>query len=151
MEIDPKKLRFVNNLALTTLGILMLLGAGLVWGAFTETAQIVKYSEILSIDDSGITETKAPYKGEGKALFQNNCQRCHLLDRPMTGPALANVTDRWSDSTNLYHWIKNSQSFLQTGDQYANALFKKYNNSIMPAFPNLTDAEIKEILNYIEY
>ncbi len=88
-------------------------------------------------------------EAEGKALYQSKCQRCHLVDKKMTGPALQNVRTRWSDSTNLYSWIKNSQAFLGTGDAYANALYKEY-NSIMPAFPELKDADIADILVYID-
>lgn len=86
---------------------------------------------------------------EGKALFQSKCQRCHLVDRKLTGPALQNVRDRWSDSTNLYTWIKNSQGYLGTGDKYALALYAEY-NSIMPAFPELSDADISDILIYVD-
>ena len=49
----------------------------------------------------------------------------------------------------IIEWIKNSQSYLATGDKYANDLFREY-NSIMPAFPELTDEEIKEILYYVD-
>lgn len=88
-------------------------------------------------------------EAEGKALYQSKCQRCHLVDKRMTGPALQNVRTRWSDSTHLYSWIKNSQAFLGTGDAYANALYKEY-NSIMPAFPELKDADIADILVFID-
>ncbi len=67
----------------------------------------------------------------------------------MTGPALMNVYDRWNDSTQLYAWIKNSQSYLTTGDKYANELFKEY-KSVMPAFAELKEEEIKEILYYVD-
>ena len=86
---------------------------------------------------------------EGKTLFQEKCKQCHAVDKKMTGPALQNVKTRWSDSTNLYKWIKNSQGFLGTGDKYANALFKEY-NSVMPAFPTLTDGDITDILAFID-
>ncbi len=88
-------------------------------------------------------------EAEGKALYQSKCQRCHLIDKRMTGPALQNVRTRWSDSTHLYSWIKNSQAFLGTGDPYANALYKQF-NSIMPAFAELKDADIADILVYID-
>lgn len=88
-------------------------------------------------------------EAEGKALYQSKCQRCHLVDKKLTGPALQNVRTRWADSTNLYAWIKNSQSFLGTGDKYANDLYKEY-NSVMPAFPELKDADIADILVYID-
>ncbi len=88
-------------------------------------------------------------EAEGKVLFQSKCQRCHLVDKKLTGPSLQNVRTRWADSTNLYAWIKNSQSFLGTGDKYANDLYKEY-NSIMPAFPELSDADIADMLVYID-
>lgn len=89
-------------------------------------------------------------EAEGKELFQSKCQRCHLIDKKMTGPALQGVRSRWPDSTSLYSWIKNSQSFLATGDKYANDLFREYSGSIMPAFPELTDADITDILVFID-
>ena len=88
-------------------------------------------------------------EAEGKVLYQSKCQRCHLVDKKLTGPALQNVRTRWADSTNLYAWIKNSQSFLGTGDKYANDLYKEY-NSIMPAFPELSDVDVADILVYID-
>lgn len=89
-------------------------------------------------------------EAEGKTLFQGKCQRCHQVDKRMTGPALQNVKTRWADTTNIYKWIKNSQSFLGTGDVYANNLFKEYSGSIMPAFPELADVDISNILAYID-
>lgn len=87
---------------------------------------------------------------EGKQLYQANCAKCHMIDRKMTGPALQGVRERWPDSTNLYSWIRNSQAFLATGDEYANKLYLEYNKSQMQAFPNLTDADISNILAYID-
>jgi cytochrome c2 len=88
-------------------------------------------------------------EAEGKELYTTNCARCHMIDKKLVGPALQGVRDRWPDSTNLYKWIKNSQAFLQTGDKYANDLFREY-NSVMQAFPDLTDANIADILLYID-
>lgn len=87
---------------------------------------------------------------EGKELYQANCAKCHMVNRKMTGPALAGVRERWPDSTNLYAWIKNSQAFLATGDEYANNLYEEYNKSPMQAFPNLSDENISSILLYID-
>lgn len=89
-------------------------------------------------------------EGEGKQLFQANCAKCHMIDRKMTGPALQGVRDRWPDSTHLYAWIHNSQSFLATGDEYANKLYEEYHKSPMQAFPNLKDEDIYDILVYID-
>ncbi len=87
---------------------------------------------------------------EGKELYQANCAKCHMIDRKMTGPALAGVRERWPDSTNLNAWIRNSQAFLATGDEYANNLYEEYNKSPMQAFPNLSDDNIASILLYID-
>ena len=87
---------------------------------------------------------------EGKELYQANCAKCHMINRKMTGPALMGVRERWPDSTNLYAWIRNSQAFLATGDEYANNLYLEYSKSPMQAFPNLTDANIASILMYID-
>lgn len=69
--------------------------------------------------------------------------------RESTGPNLYQVRNRWADSTNLYKWILNSQAFLATGDKYANDMYKKY-GSIMPAFANLSNTDISNILLYID-
>lgn len=148
--MDPKKLQSVQNLAVTTLIILLIFSGGFLWGEFKKVSK-------LDLEDNStnavLVSAEPAYKTgsteRGKKLFQSKCQRCHLVDRKMTGPALMNTKDRWSDSTHLYSWIKNSQSFLSTGDKYANDLFRQY-NSIMPAFPELTEEEIREILYYVD-
>ncbi len=40
---------------------------------------------------------------------------------------------------------------IASGDSYAVALYKEYNNSIMPAYTFLSDAELDGLLSYIEY
>ena len=69
----------------------------------------------------------------------------------LTGPALRGVTERWSGrEALLYDWVKNSQKVISTGDSYAVALYKKWDNDPMGAFPNLSDENIADILSYIE-
>ena len=87
----------------------------------------------------------------GKTLFKNNCASCHAKNMKidLTGPALEGVNERWENKEDLYAWIRNSQAFLTTGDEYANALFLKW-RSPMIAFPNLSDKEIEAILEYVE-
>lgn len=148
--MDPKKLQTVQNLAVTTLIILLVFTGGFLWGEFKKASNL---SAAEAPENIAITNAAPVYKTgateTGKKLFQSKCQRCHLVERRMTGPALMNTKERWSDSTHLYSWIKNSQSFLATGDKYANDLFREY-NSIMPAFPELTEEEIREILYYVD-
>ena len=87
---------------------------------------------------------------DGKALFSQNCASCHAIDKKLTGPALLGVDERWPNKKNLYAWIKNNQSFLKTGDPYANNLYNEFGKVQMNLFPNLTDAEIGSILKYIK-
>lgn len=152
MGIDPKKLRFVNNLALTTLGILMLLGGGLVSGELKSASKIseeklpggcgvVYYNHNPNNNDSIVFE--------GKLLFDNNCIKCHLINRKMTGPALLNVRTRWADSTLLYQWIRSPFTVIESGDAYSNEIYNLY-NSICQGDETLSDADIYSILTYIE-
>lgn len=146
--MDPKKLQSVQNLAVTTLLILLIFSGGFMWGEFKKVSKLDDYST-----NQVLINAEPAYKtgstDVGKKLFHSKCARCHAVDRNMTGPALMNTKDRWNDSTHLYSWIKNSQSFLSTGDKYANDLFRQY-NSMMPAFPELTEEEIREILYYVD-
>jgi cytochrome c2 len=72
---------------------------------------------------------------EGKALFQQNCQNCHALDKQLTGPALRGFLNRgpWGDRQKLYAWIHNPGAFIAT-DPYTQGLKAQY-GVIMQAFP----------------
>jgi mono/diheme cytochrome c family protein len=86
----------------------------------------------------------------GKQLFQQNCQTCHALDKDLTGPALRGFQDRgpWSDRKELYKWIHNPASYLQT-NAYTKALQAKMGGVIMQAFPTFTEKDIDNIAEYI--
>ncbi|MFK8005959.1 MAG: cytochrome c [Saprospiraceae bacterium] len=89
----------------------------------------------------------------GMNLFKNNCASCHAknMKADMTGPALANVEKRWNGNReNLRAWVRNSQAYLTTDDEYAKALALK-SPSIMTAFPTLKDEEIDAILDYVKF
>jgi mono/diheme cytochrome c family protein/energy-converting hydrogenase Eha subunit A len=86
----------------------------------------------------------------GKTVFNANCKTCHKLDQKYIGPALRGATDRNSAEW-VKTWIANSQAVIASGDSYAVALYKEYNNSIMPSYTFLSDAELDGLLSYIEY
>lgn len=86
----------------------------------------------------------------GKAIFKANCSTCHKLDEKYIGPSLRGVTER-RDPVLVKSWIKNSGAMIASGDAYAVALYKEYNNSVMPAYGFLSDADLGNILSYIEY
>lgn len=86
----------------------------------------------------------------GQALFNANCKSCHKLDQRYTGPALRGVTERreldWA-----VRFISNSQLVIESGDATAVALYKEYNNIVMPPMDFLSTDEIMNLLSYIEY
>lgn len=86
----------------------------------------------------------------GKTVFNANCKQCHKLDQKYTGPALRGITERQSIDW-AYSFIKNSQAVISSGDAYANALYKEFNNTMMPQHEFLTDADLGNLLAYIEY
>ncbi len=83
----------------------------------------------------------------GKALFNSKCAACHKLDAKMTGPALRGVADK-HDREWLYKWIHNSSEMIKSGDAAAVKLFNDNNKSVMTAFPELSNADIDNILAY---
>ncbi|NND11677.1 MAG: c-type cytochrome [Flavobacteriaceae bacterium] len=89
----------------------------------------------------------------GKSLFNAQCAACHKLDKKMTGPALRNVEVRLAEEEGLDRewlnsWIRNSAAMISAGDAYAVKIYAEYNNTAMTAFPQLSDADIDNILAY---
>lgn len=94
-------------------------------------------------------ESRAQDPVNGKALFNAQCAACHNLDKKMTGPPLRGVVDKYGgDKEWLYKWIRNSSALIKSGDERANKIFNEYSQSVMTAFPALTDQEIEDILAY---
>ncbi len=85
----------------------------------------------------------------GKQLFQQNCQSCHAINKKLTGPALAGVTERgpWGDRANLHKWVHNPAAFIPT-TPYTKALQAEY-GQIMPGFPQLSEKDIDAIIEYV--
>lgn len=89
----------------------------------------------------------------GKSLFNAQCAACHKLDKKMTGPALRNVEQRLADDEGLDRawlsaWIRNSAGVIKSGDAYGNKIYNEYNKTAMTAMPQLSDADINNILAY---
>ena len=102
------------------------------------------------------TNTALPVTAEvpsqGKILFKGNCAQCHALNVDRTGPMLSGVLQRWGNDTgHLMAFIKNSQAVIaKDGDSsYAGKLFVKWYKTSMPAYTQLSDEEIKELITYI--
>jgi mono/diheme cytochrome c family protein len=84
----------------------------------------------------------------GDALFKNNCAQCHAVNDKVVGPALAGITKRRSISW-LIPWVKNSSKVIAIGDEYAVKLFNDNSKQQMPAFPQLSDKDIKDIMLWV--
>lgn len=85
----------------------------------------------------------------GKALFNANCAACHALDKKMTGPALRGVSAKY-DKPWLYKWINNSSAMVKSGDAKAVKIYEEFNKSVMTSFPNLSTADIDNIIAYTD-
>ena len=87
---------------------------------------------------------------KGKELFSGNCASCHGVgDKAVVGPGLKGVHERRNEAW-LLKWIKNSSAVIASGDAYAVALYNQYGKAQMQSFPDLADADIKNILGYIK-
>ena len=118
--------------------------------AFLLTFSITTYAQD---DPSATTETAVETSGAdavaGKKLFNANCAACHKLYKKATGPALFGVSQKYELQW-MYDWIRNSQEMVKAGDPQAVALFEENNQSVMTAFPGLSDSDIDNILAYTD-
>lgn len=83
----------------------------------------------------------------GKDLFNSLCAACHKMDANSIGPPLRGISDE-RDTEWLHAWIKNSGALIASGDEQAVAIYNEYNKTAMPPFPQLSDADIDNILAY---
>lgn len=86
---------------------------------------------------------------KGKEIFNTNCAACHNLDKKMTGPALRGVSAKY-DKEWLYKWVKNSSELIKSGDAQAVKIFEENNKSVMTSFPQLSNADIDNIIAYTD-
>jgi mono/diheme cytochrome c family protein len=97
------------------------------------------------------TSTPAVMQGgdpvKGKESFNTNCAACHKLDAKATGPALRGVGAKY-DKAWLYKWIHNSGDLIKSGDAQAVKVFEENNKVPMTAFPQLSEADIDNIIAY---
>lgn len=95
-----------------------------------------------------ISTTFAQDVAKGEKLYNGSCMACHAIDKKIVGPALGNIQKTRSIEW-LTSFIKNSTEFAKT-DADAAAIIKEYNGMMMAPFPQLSNADIKDILAYIE-
>lgn len=99
------------------------------------------------IDNSGTTTVS---NSKGRSLFQSKCASCHIIGKDATGPALIGFGERgpWAERKNVYEWIKNPMEFMKK-NEYTQNLKKAFGGNMMASFPDLSNEDIDEIINYI--
>jgi cytochrome c551/c552 len=91
----------------------------------------------------------APPSEEGKTIFNARCASCHNINKQLTGPALAGLHERRSIDW-IINFVHSSQSMVKSGDKDAVALFEKFNKIPMPDHSDLTDDNIKSIVEFVK-
>lgn len=86
---------------------------------------------------------------DGEKLFKANCSSCHAVNRNLTGPALAGITDRWESEELLILWIRNNAEVLASGNEYAVNLYNEWNQSPMNLFLQLSEDQVLNIIDYV--
>jgi len=118
--------------------------------ALTLSLSLVSYSQDAVPAEAPVAE-EAPAAGgnavKGKELFNANCAACHKLDNKSTGPALRDVASKY-DKEWIYKWVHNSADLIKSGDALAIKVFEENGKVPMTAFPQLSNADIDDILAY---
>ena len=112
--------------------------------------QMTLLSLLLFFSVQWTVQAQEPDPMAGKKLFNANCAACHKLNKKAVGPALRGVSAKY-DKEWLYSWIKNSAAMIKAGDAQAVAIWEEYNKTAMTAFPQLSNADIDNILAYTDY
>jgi mono/diheme cytochrome c family protein len=117
---------------------------------FFSLALSLSFSLSVFSQDTVAVEASAPVGADpvkGKELFNSNCAACHKLDAKATGPALRGVADKY-EAEWLYKWVKNSSELIKSGDARAVKVFEENGKVAMTAFPQLSNADVDNILAY---
>jgi mono/diheme cytochrome c family protein len=120
--------------------------------AFLLTSSLTSIAQNPATTDAAAPVAAAPAASgadpvKGKELFNANCAACHKLDAKATGPALRGIANKY-DMPWLYKWIHNSSDLIKSGDAKAVKVYEENNKSVMTAFPQLSEADIDNIIAY---
>lgn len=86
---------------------------------------------------------------ESRALFTSRCASCHNVNKVLVGPALGGVDQRRSTEW-IINFVHSSQTMVKKGDKDAVALFAKFNSIPMPDHSDLSENDIKGIIEFIK-
>lgn len=96
-----------------------------------------------------IPEVAPQAVNNGEQLFKVKCMQCHMPAKDFAAPALAGVANRWENRNMLYDYVRNPKEVIEKND-YAAALFEKWNQAPMLPFPDLSNDDIEAILKYCD-
>lgn len=96
-----------------------------------------------------VSSLQAQDAKEGETIFKANCSTCHKVFGKFLGPELAGINERREEAW-LLKWIHNAPSMIAAGDPIALELDAAYPSSMMTAFPQLSEDQIKSILVYVK-
>ncbi|MEJ7681978.1 MAG: cytochrome c [Segetibacter sp.] len=99
-----------------------------------------------SAGNSSISSDSATI-AKGEASFNQHCSGCHNFRQDGIGPQLGGLTTKASADW-IQHFIKDPQKVINSGDQHAQQLYKKY-KVMMPSFAALTDDELNGIISFL--
>lgn len=88
-----------------------------------------------------------PAKGE--TIFKSKCTACHKIDSKLVGPALGPQISSETDDAYLVKWIQNSQALIAAKNPKAVKIYDEYNQMAMPPFPDLSEADITNVIAYV--
>ncbi len=86
---------------------------------------------------------------DGKAIFSVRCAACHNVNIKLVGPALAGVDQRHNIDW-IINFVHSSQTLVKKNDKDAVALFTEFNKMVMPDHPDLSNDQIKSIVEYVK-
>jgi nitrate reductase gamma subunit len=82
--------------------------------------------------------------------YKTLCGSCHRTDwTKAVGPGLAGLKERRKDDW-IHKWISNSKALIASGDADAVKIYGEFNKIDMPAFPQLSEQQITDLIAYID-
>jgi cytochrome c len=138
------ELKYIVKGVLYTCALIAVIYAAYYIFSYKKTATVEKPSVITQDELKNL-----PQIVEGKNLFKENCIACHRI-HATDQYWFHNIVDNSYDKKDLYAWIRNSDSVIKSGNKYYTAVFNENNKVQMKSFPNLTDEEIDDIIDYIK-
>lgn len=100
------------------------------------------------LSSAAVSTANAQDAKAGAAIFKQKCTACHAIDKAVVGPALKGIDTKYDEAW-LIKWIKNAPSLIASGDAQA-IKAGEYSPAMMSAFPELSDDDVKNIIEYVK-